>query len=263
MLLRRRMQTIGDDNVQQYFSEIGFEVKHIKGLSCPSATAVAISALVIVFMHTTTWASAQSASRNAIHNTIALKNFCSNAQKIIADTHLPVKNIVHNDYDAFVKSKPSNNPLTTHQYFNYKNHNTLDIADIISCKLKTVDSINNANNNPVHGKQKNCKNIIEHIVKQVVSQLDKKKLPITQQQIVIDEDQIALIGPQWLNIENFQAISIDSSGLLHLRAKGMYIPDYWFIPVTKPFKGVHYCHLPNPEYLTAVMNGKLTPLKAD
>lgn len=32
---------IGDDNVRRFFSEIGFEVKAIASLSCPSATAIA------------------------------------------------------------------------------------------------------------------------------------------------------------------------------------------------------------------------------
>ena len=32
---------VGDDNVRQFFSEIGFEVKHICGLNRPSATAIA------------------------------------------------------------------------------------------------------------------------------------------------------------------------------------------------------------------------------
>lgn len=32
---------VGDDNVRQFFEEIGYEVKHIKGLNRPSATAIA------------------------------------------------------------------------------------------------------------------------------------------------------------------------------------------------------------------------------
>jgi len=32
---------VGDDNVRRFFSEIGFEVKHICGLNCASATAIA------------------------------------------------------------------------------------------------------------------------------------------------------------------------------------------------------------------------------
>ncbi len=32
---------VGDDNVRQYFTEIGYEVKHVKGLNRPSATAIA------------------------------------------------------------------------------------------------------------------------------------------------------------------------------------------------------------------------------
>ncbi len=32
---------VGDDNVRRFFSEIGFEVKHIAGLNCASATAIA------------------------------------------------------------------------------------------------------------------------------------------------------------------------------------------------------------------------------
>ena len=32
---------VGDDNVRQYFTEIGYNVKHVKGLNRPSATAIA------------------------------------------------------------------------------------------------------------------------------------------------------------------------------------------------------------------------------
>jgi maleate isomerase len=32
---------VGDDNVRQYFEEIGYQVKHIRGLNRPSATAIA------------------------------------------------------------------------------------------------------------------------------------------------------------------------------------------------------------------------------
>jgi maleate isomerase len=32
---------VGDDNVRQYFEEIGYQVKHIQGLNRPSATAIA------------------------------------------------------------------------------------------------------------------------------------------------------------------------------------------------------------------------------
>ena len=32
---------VGDDNVRMFFDEIGFEVKHVVGLNCPSATAIA------------------------------------------------------------------------------------------------------------------------------------------------------------------------------------------------------------------------------
>ena len=32
---------VGDDNVRQYFEEIGYEVKHVRGLNRPSATAIA------------------------------------------------------------------------------------------------------------------------------------------------------------------------------------------------------------------------------
>lgn len=34
-------QQVGDDNVERYFTEIGFEVAQIRGLRCPSAVAIA------------------------------------------------------------------------------------------------------------------------------------------------------------------------------------------------------------------------------
>ena len=39
---------VGDDNVRQYFEEIGFEVKHVKGLNRPSATAIAETSIAEV-----------------------------------------------------------------------------------------------------------------------------------------------------------------------------------------------------------------------
>lgn len=32
---------VGDQNVRDYFEELGYEVKHVKGLNCPSATSIA------------------------------------------------------------------------------------------------------------------------------------------------------------------------------------------------------------------------------
>ena len=39
---------VGDDNVRQFFSEIGFEVKNICGLNCASATAIAETPIAAV-----------------------------------------------------------------------------------------------------------------------------------------------------------------------------------------------------------------------
>jgi maleate isomerase len=36
---------VGDANVRQYFEEIGYNVKHVRGLNRPSATAIAETAI--------------------------------------------------------------------------------------------------------------------------------------------------------------------------------------------------------------------------
>jgi maleate isomerase len=39
---------IGDDNVERFFNDIGFEVKAVKGLARPSATAIAETSIPMV-----------------------------------------------------------------------------------------------------------------------------------------------------------------------------------------------------------------------
>ncbi|MEN9527993.1 MAG: hypothetical protein RLY56_1944, partial [Pseudomonadota bacterium] len=67
--------------------------------------------------------------------------FCSEVQRRLVDTTLPISNVLEKDYEAFKLSKPAVSPLRTHQYV--LRNERLDILQI-SCKTKTADHLRSA-----------------------------------------------------------------------------------------------------------------------
>ena len=67
--------------------------------------------------------------------------FCSEVQRRLVDTALPITNVLEKDYEAFKLSKPAVSPVRTHQYV--ARNERLDILQI-SCKTKTADHLRSA-----------------------------------------------------------------------------------------------------------------------
>lgn len=181
--------------------------------------------------------------------------FCAQAQQLIAQTTLPVTNIVHTDFDAYVSSKPGLQPLTSHQ-FTLRSEGDAGLATIVSCKMKTAELINETFGEGSAGDEQRCADLIHSTLDQVYADLPAQAQLIARQNIIVEDDDSAWMGPQWLDPWPYTN-AVEKSGELHLRAKAMHIPFAWYIPMPDRFKGTHYCHLPAPEYLAALISGQL------
>lgn len=178
--------------------------------------------------------------------------FCARAQKIIASTSMDAINTVHVDYQAYVKSKPNENPLSTEQYYYYGEDG---VARIVSCKMKSTERIIMAHGEQSAGVEQDCKRLNQQSFNEVYAELEahRQKLRFNRSDVVFEEDESVYMGPSWLDPWPYPVATIEDNGKLHIRAKAMHIPYAWYIPLPERFKGVHYCHLVAPAYLRQLL----------
>ncbi len=187
-----------------------------------------------------------------VHAEPDVDQFCAEAQKLVASTSLDAINTVHVDYQAYVKSKPQEDPLATEQYYHYGDDG---VARIVSCKMKSAGRIIMAHGEQAAGVEQDCKSINQQSFNAVDTQLqaDQQALRFTLSDVVFEEDESSYMGPSWLEPWPYPVATVEDDGKLHIRAKAMHIPYAWYIPMPDSFKGVHYCHLVAPAYLRQLL----------
>lgn len=192
-----------------------------------------------------------------------LADYCSDAQKTMASTSLDVINTVHTDRKSFTKSKASTEPLTTHQHVDWQ---PLVVAGkerlfpvLISCKLKTTDRLKGVYGEASAGEERDCKTLLGQSLEKVISGFGNQPLQFSAAGIVVEDDELVRMGPSWLEPWPYQTAYVDESNRLHLRSKALLVPFSLFIPMPDRFKGTHYCHLPTPQYLAAILAGDIKP----
>ena len=82
---------------------------------------------------------AAPAGRPPVAAASPLADFCSDAQQLVGSTALRASNVVHDDYQAFVLSKPKVRPLETEQFHWYEDAARTRLK-MISFKMKTTGS---------------------------------------------------------------------------------------------------------------------------
>ena len=187
-----------------------------------------------------------------------LSSFCQQAQYLLTDTHLRAGNIVHGDYDAFVKSKAQINPLTTQQLVAYLDAERRE-PRMISCKLKTVDNVIAEFGGDAAGTEGSCRDIHELVVRELLAGLPEQDV----RQVIVDDDLVvdinadpgAALGPEWLKPHTL--VYLGSDGKLHIRAKEFRVDwgDARFAAAPPQFRGIHYCHVIAPAYLRRLVTG--------
>ncbi|MEH6586094.1 MAG: hypothetical protein V7720_06020 [Halioglobus sp.] len=188
------------------------------------------------------------------------KDYCSQAQQIIAATDLEPEVVLHDDYEAFVESKPTDQPFVIHRYNSAPVASRPEITTVVSCKLRTSERINTAHDSeggavPIAGAETSCDEVHRQVLAQIVAAVPKSARKLDLGDFVVEPEDMKFIGPQWLEPWPFTPATLDENALYHLHTRALYAPHAWWIPMPERFMGNYYCHLASPEYLEALVRG--------
>jgi hypothetical protein len=185
-------------------------------------------------------------------------DYCQAAQEMITRTLLPVRVNVHEDFNAFVKSKAIidkvEGPII--QQFNWYDDNGRPTG--ISCKLKSADHLNRVYGEGAAGPDGLCQDMNKAVFKLVAKKANSPaftRVSFDPVETVSNDEQPEMTGPDWL--APF-ALTYEQDSALHIRAKGFIVDfnDPRYAGAPERFRGVHYCHLVAPEYMVGLMAGR-------
>lgn len=187
-----------------------------------------------------------------------LTDFCADAQQRISGTALRPDNVLHTEYTAFVKSKPSVRPLRTEQYVWFEDEARAR-PKMVSCKMKTADHIATEYGAGQVAGEGECADINRATLERVLASMDsgeQRRLRFDGGARVVFEPEFRTAdGPVWL--APFALTTLGSDGALHIHSLAMR--NDWLDPALAnappQFKGTRYCHLIAPQYLLRVLRG--------
>jgi len=185
--------------------------------------------------------------------------FCASAQSVISRTQQTAEVIVHEDFEAFVRSKSSIDPLTLHAY-QWTGPGDPDRVVAISCKMRSADHLNAVYGEGTAGADGLCQDVNRETLRSVGASLG------TVPEVVFDADEDVFndenpqsSGRIWL--APFRVTSADAAGRLQVHSAGFRVDwqDQRFAAYDGRVRGVHYCHLIAPSNLRAVLAGDAEP----
>ena len=189
---------------------------------------------------------------------VALEQECAEAQRLIAGTQRPVVNLSYVDFDEFVLSKAQIEPLTSQQFVWYADAERRH-PKRISCKLKTADHILAHYGPGAAGAESTCRAANVALVDRVFAQLtaeERPRLKFPRERVVVDEDEMAATGPDWLEPHFYVSLATDT---VRIKPRGFRADwnDPRLAQAPPRFKGTHYCHLVAPQYVKRIVLGEV------
>ena len=186
-----------------------------------------------------------------------LSGFCQWGQELISNTDVEAENVIYDVFSDFTASKAflDETQLIIRQYIEYEERDGVQTPKLVSCKVKSVDHLNKVRGEGTASDAQYCKIVHEKMVAKLSDELNLSEPP----NVIFDEDETVWTGSNWIKPWPYQVAYEDDNGVLHLRAKGLYVPYAWYIPMPARFKGVQYCHLAAPNYLRALLTGAREP----
>lgn len=185
-----------------------------------------------------------------------LNDYCANAQKEIATSRVPARNVLMTDYQAFSRASPSVKPLETLQFVGYADPQHTK-ARMISCKLHSAERIRAEYGATAAGESTTCARLNRRTLDAVMLTLtdrQKKKMPFKGTLgVLLDPDEQATSESQWL--ESFTMAQTDAGGTLRIRAKSLGGGNMRVS--SKAGNGRQYCHLIAPDYLKRILTGEV------
>jgi hypothetical protein len=194
-----------------------------------------------------------------------LNDYCAVAQKEIATSRVPARNVLVNDYQAFSRASPSVKPLETMQYVGYADPQHTK-ARMVSCKLHSADRIRAEYGATAAGESTTCARLNRRTLDAVMLTLtdrQKKKMPYKGSiGVLLEPDEQATSESQWL--ESFTMVQTDAGGTLRIRAKSLRNDGSMRVSSrANAGNGRQYCHLIAPDYLKRILLGEVQLPKAE
>ena len=196
--------------------------------------------------------------RPDLQTALPLVEFCSAAQQLISSTALRASNVVHDDYQAFVLSKPKVRPLETEQFHWYEDAARMKLK-MISCKMKTTDHLRAEYGDSAAGTEGLCAAVNQRSLAVALASLKRNrhgKLRYDSgRQVVFDAEELTSLGPEWL--KSHEIAWKDAQGLLHVQSRAMRNDwlDPRYLKAPPQFRGTRYCHLIAPDDLQRLLTG--------
>jgi len=193
-----------------------------------------------------------------------INDYCAIAQKEIATSRVPARNVVVTDYQAFSRASPSVKPLETLQFVGYADPQHSK-ARMISCKLHSADRIRAEYGATAAGESTTCARLNRRTLDAVMLTLtdrQKKKMPFKGSvAVLLDPDEQATSEAQWL--ESFTMVQTDAGGTLRIRAKSLGGGNMRVANKSNASGGRQYCHLIAPDYLKRILTGEVQLPKSE
>lgn len=190
---------------------------------------------------------------------LAVTDYCATAQREVATSRVPARNVMMNDYQAFSRASPSVKPLETLQFVGYSDPQRTR-ARMISCKLHTADRIRAEYGATAAGESSSCARLNRRTLDAVMLSLtdrQKKKMPYQGSVgVLLEPDEQAANEAAWL--EAFTMVQTDAGGTLRIRAKSLRIDGNVRVRTNGAnAPGRQYCHLIAPDYLKRILLGEV------
>ncbi len=199
---------------------------------------------------------AANSSSAAEGQAVITETFCTSIQTSIMGNKVPAENVVHPDYEAFVLSKASVDPLRNEQFTTLGEDG---LPRMVSCKMKTPDHIQEVyGEDKANNEARTCAAINRENIAAVIASLtpeEAERRALTDAQIVFEEDISVMTGQSWT--KPFDFVTRGENGALHIQSKRMQIDwtNILFKMAPDRFRGALYCHLIAPEYAKALILG--------
>lgn len=187
--------------------------------------------------------------------------FCLEAQHVVVRTKVMPALVVHEEFEAFVKSKASMDPLTIHEYVWYEDEARTRPV-MISCKMKSADHLNEALGPGTAAGDGQCQDMNRLTYQRVRDELGAESpvaVSFDPSETVSNPSNPGMTGPDWL--KPYVMVSEGPEGSLVIHTKGFRVdwldPRYAAMPAR--FRGVQYCHFIAPDYLRRLLRGEARP----
>jgi hypothetical protein len=195
-----------------------------------------------------------------------LNDYCAVAQKEVAASRVPARNVLVTDYQAFSRASPQVKPLETMQFVSYADPQKTR-PRMVSCKLHSAERIRAEYGATAAGEATSCARLNRRTLDAVLAAMtdrQKKKMPFKGPvPVMLEPDLQASSEADWL--QEFTMVQTDAGGTLRIRAKSLGVATGDTRVSTRPAAGGgrQYCHLIAPEYLKRVLTGEVQLPRGD